>query len=121
MTFKAVSLPPLLWKAPARAATTKNTTATMNVKIPYGIAKQGFFNFPVAQPRRATKMPNTPRAMFPFPMPFPASSPGILKLFFYSSETGTLPDYIAPKMSTIKLIKPIKIETPITMNEHLCL
>jgi hypothetical protein len=54
---------------------------TTKVKRPNGIAKHGFLNLPVAHPRRAIRIPTTPTAMFPLPIPAPASSSGILNFF----------------------------------------
>ena len=68
--------------APAMIARTKKMIVTMKVKSPYGIAKHGFFNFPVAHPRIATMIPQIPTATTNLPISAPASSPGILNCFF---------------------------------------
>lgn len=98
-------------RAPAAIAITRNTMVTINVKIPYGIAKQGFFNLPVAHPRRAIRIPKIPIATFPFPIPAPSSIPGIFNYFFCYSVIGTFPDYIKPKMTIMSAIKPIRPRT----------
>jgi hypothetical protein len=69
-------------RAPQIMAMTRNSTVPMKVKIPYGIAKKGFFNLPVAHPRSETRMPTTPIVIFPFPIPAPSPSPGILNFYF---------------------------------------
>jgi len=48
---------------------TRKIMVIMKVRIPYGKAKHGFFNFPVAHPRHAIKRPTTTIAIFPFPIP----------------------------------------------------
>jgi len=55
---------------------------TMNVKSPYGMAKHGFFNFPVAHPRHAIIIPTMPTPTTIFPTAAPASSPGKLNAYF---------------------------------------
>lgn len=108
-------------KAPEATAMTRKIIATTKAKIPYGIAKHGFLNLPVAHPRIAIRIPITPTAMLPFPIPSPASNPGILNYFAWSSVIGNLPDCIAPKIIIISAINPIRMETPITITEHFCL
>jgi hypothetical protein len=99
----------------------RKMTQTIKVKIPNGIAKHGFLNLPVAHPRRAIRIPTTPIAMFPLPIPAPASISGMLNDFAYSSLIGICPPYIAPKITITSPIIPIRTETPMTITEHLCL
>jgi hypothetical protein len=117
-SLRAASFPYADERAPHAIAIIRKTIATMNVKIPYGIAKHGFFILPVAHPRRAMRIPTIPMTMFPFPIPAPSSIPGMFKLFFYSAVIGTFPDCMAPKMSIMRDINPMRTDTPITITEH---
>jgi len=48
---------------PANIAITRNTIVIMKVKSPYGIAKHGFFHFPVQHPRHPISKPMLPIAI----------------------------------------------------------
>ena len=61
---------------------TKKRISTTNVKIPYGIAKHGFFILPVAHPRQAIMIPQIPTPTTNLPTDAPASSPGKLNAYF---------------------------------------
>lgn len=45
---------------PAKIEITRNTIVMMKVKSPYGIAKHGFFHFPVQHPRHPISKPIAP-------------------------------------------------------------
>ena len=91
--FGALTIPPQIpanivscpyWEeaAPATKAMIKKMIVTMKVKSPYGMAKHGFFIFPVAQPRHETIIPQIPTARTTLPTEAPASSPGNLNAYF---------------------------------------
>lgn len=65
---KIVACPVVEATAKEKRAITRKIIVMTKDKSPYGIAKQGFLNFPVAHPRQAIRIPTTPSAIAPFPM-----------------------------------------------------
>jgi len=120
--LKIASCPYLDEIPPLMSAITRKIMVMMKVKIPYGIAKHGFFLAPVRHPRHAIIRPKIPMTIFPAPIPLaPEVIPGIWKTSFCSEVIGILPSWIKPKITLISAMSPINAETANTIFEHICL